>query len=489
MKSTSAITNNRQIERVVNLFVLTPERDTHPFLQEVRDSFRVRVIQFAKEVPGPDLLQGRNDQVVLVDASQSHGFSGLSLAKQVRAHNSKIPIVILVKDSSEEFAHSVLHAKINDYICAPFSVEKLHTCINRCLEDHSSEDTQIEYGRHFLNQLTQTIVGNSLAIQELRAYLLKVAMTDSTVLITGETGTGKEMVARVIHESGARQKKPFICINCAAIPENLLESELFGYDPGAFTGAVGVRRGKIELAQMGAILFDEIGDMSPPAQAKILRVIEEQQISRLGGKDNIHIDVRVMAATNQDLDQLIAEGKFRNDLYYRLNVARIHVPSLRDRKEDIPLLLEHYVREFNQIFKRHVEGFTGEALEFLFQYTWPGNIRELKNIVEATFINLPQKTITLMDLPVQFKAKAKEYEHFPQAERDRILSALSATNWNRSKAAQDLRWSRMTLYRKMQKYNLPKFSNGSLENDGSFEKSSVTNRPKMYQSVTASLLH
>jgi len=314
-------------------------------------------------------------------------------------------------------------------------------------------------------------------------------MTDSTVLITGETGTGKEMVARVIHESGARQKKPFICINCAAIPENLLESELFGYDPGAFTGAVGVRRGKIELAQMGAILFDEIGDMSPPAQAKILRVIEEQQISRLGGKDNIHIDVRVMAATNQDLDQLIAEGKFRNDLYYRLNVARIHVPSLRDRKEDIPLLLEHYVREFNQIFKRHVEGFTGEALEFLFQYTWPGNIRELKNIVEATFINLPQKTITLMDLPVQFKAKAKEYEHFPQAERDRILSALSATNWNRSKAAQDLRWSRMTLYRKMQKYNLPKFSNGSLENDGSFEKSSVTNRPKMYQSVTASLLH
>jgi len=440
--------------RVVNLFVLTSEMDIQPILKELRDPYRVRVIQFAKEVPGLDVLQGRIDSLVIVDASQSHGFSGLSLAKQVRAHNSKIPIVILVKDSSEEFAHSVLHAKIDDYVCAPFSVEKLHRCIDRCLEDHSIEDTQIEYGRHFLNQPTQTIVGNSLAIQELRAYLLKVAMTDSTVLITGETGTGKELVARVIHESGARQKKPFICVNCAAVPETLLESELFGYDPGAFTGAVGVKRGKVELAQRGAILFDEIGDMSLHAQAKILRVIEEQQISRLGGKDNIHIDVRVMAATNQDLDQLMAKGKFRNDLYYRLNVARIHLPPLRDRKEDIPLLLEHYIQEFNPKFKRQVEGFTDEALDFLFQYTWPGNIRELKNIVEATFINMPQKNISLMDLPAQFKAKAKEYKDFPQHERDQILWALMSTKWNRSKAAQELNWSRMTLYRKMQKYNV-----------------------------------
>jgi len=221
-------------------------------------------------------------------------------------------------------------------------------------------------------------------------------------------------------------------------------------------------------------LFDEIGDMSPPAQAKILRVIEEQQISRLGGKDNIHIDVRVMAATNQDLDQLMAEGKFRNDLYYRLNVARIHLLPLRERKEDIPLLLEHYVQEFNQKFKRQVEGFTDEALDFLFQYTWPGNIRELKNLVEATFINLPQKTISLLDLPTHFKAKAKEYEHFPQAERDRILSALSATNWNRSKAAQELRWSRMTLYRKMKKYKFLGKSITLLESKGMLGQSMET---------------
>lgn len=481
--------NPKWDERLVNLFVLPLEKDIHPAFQKFQDSFRVIVVRSPKEVSGPDFPKSRNGQLLIIDASQVQGFSGLSLAKQVREGNTKIPIVILVKESSEEFARSVLRAKINDYVCEPFSENEIYQSIDRCLEDHSKEETESDYGRHFLHQLSQTIVGNSSAIQELRSYLMKVAVTESTVLITGETGTGKEMVARVIHESGARQKHPFMCMNCAAVPDTLLESELFGYNPGAFTGAVGVKRGKFELAHKGTILFDEIGDMSPTAQAKLLRAIEERQISRLGGKESIPVDVRVIAATNQYLDQLMSEGTFRNDLYYRLNVARIHLPPLRDRKEDIPLLLQHYVQEFNKKFKAQVEGFNQEASEFLFQYTWPGNIRELKNVVEATFINNPQKDISLKDLPPQFKAKAKEYEHLPQPERDRILSALAATNWNRSKAAQELKWSRMTLYRKMQKYHVSKSTNGSLENGVSFPTSPVSKPQKLSQDVTGPLLH
>ena len=480
--------NGKHIECMANLFVLHLARNIHPSLQELRNSYRVRIIQSSKQVPKTEVLPEKNNHLIIVDASQDCGFTGLSLAKQVRVHNSKIPIVILVKESSEEFAQSVLRAKINDYVSMPFNEEDLHACINRCLEDYSIEDPHSEYGRYLFNHLEQTIVGTSFAIQELRKYLTKVAITDSTVLITGETGTGKELVARAIHQNSARRNNAFVCMNCAPVPETLLGSGLFGYESGAFTGAMRAKRGTVELAQRGAMLFDEIGDMSLTGQAKILRAIEERQIFRLGGEEGIFIDVRVMASTNQNLDQLMGEGKFREDLFYRLNVARIHIPPLRERKEDIPILLKHYVQDFNQKFNRAVEGFTDEAQALLFQYSWPGNIRELKNLVEAAFINLPQENISFIDLPHQFKSKAKEYQHFPQAERDRILSTLAATNWNRSKAAQKLHWSRMTLYRKMQKYHVSKTPNGSELYSKIVQADSVTNIPKAYQNVTEPLL-
>jgi transcriptional regulator with PAS, ATPase and Fis domain len=299
-------------------------------------------------------------------------------------------------------------------------------------------------------------------MQQIKAYIEKVGATDSNVLITGETGTGKELVAELIQQTSPRRPQPFVCINCAAIPDTLLESELFGYEKGAFTGASTLSEGKLKLADGGVIFFDEIGDMSPYAQAKILRAIESREVYRLGGKHRIPLNVRVLAATNHDLEQLVAQGQFRKDLYFRLNVARIHLPPLRERKEDIVPLCRYYLHALNEHFGRHVEGFSDEALACLIRHDWPGNVRELKNLLEATFVNDPTQRISLVDLPEPFRRHVASDRTAPD-ERQRLLSALFSTNWNVSKAAQQLHWSRMTLYRKLEKYHIVK---GGAPQDG-----------------------
>jgi transcriptional regulator with PAS, ATPase and Fis domain len=240
----------------------------------------------------------------------------------------------------------------------------------------------------------------------------------------------------------------------------LLESELFGYEKGAFTGASTGSEGKLKLADGGSIFFDEIGDMSPYAQAKILRAVETREVYRLGGKRRIPLNVRVLAATNHDLEQLVAQGQFRKDLYFRLNVARIHLPPLRERREDIVPLCQHYLYRLNQRFGRQVEGFTDEALARLIRYDWPGNIRELKNLLEAVLVTDPAQRISLADLPEPFRRHFTATAHTPQDERQRLLAALFSTNWNVSKAAQQLHWSRMTLYRKLEKYRIVKGGKG-----------------------------
>jgi transcriptional regulator with PAS, ATPase and Fis domain len=301
---------------------------------------------------------------------------------------------------------------------------------------------------------SQGMIGDSASLQEIKVYLLKLAAADSNTLITGETGTGKELVAALIHQNSRRQQKPFVCINCAAIPDSLLESELFGYERGAFTGAHTLKEGKLKLADGGTVFFDEIGDMSAYAQAKILRAIESKAVDRLGGKKSIPLDIRVIAATNRNLEQLLAEEKFRPDLYFRLNVARIHLPPLRERKEDLLALCHFYIDEMNRRFGQSVAGFTEETFAAPLRYDWPGNVRELKNLIEAAFINQPTHQIALHDLPSQFRQRLNEAEGLPQGERDQLLNALFATNWNKSLAAQKLHWSRMTLYRKMIKYHV-----------------------------------
>lgn len=298
------------------------------------------------------------------------------------------------------------------------------------------------------------MVGNSLPMREIKGSIQKTALTDSNVLITGETGTGKEMVAELIHKNSPRHNKPLVCINCAAVPDSLLESELFGHERGAFTGADSLQEGKLKSADGGTVFFDEIGDMSPHAQAKILRVIETKQAQRLGNQGSFPLDIRIIAATNRDVDALAKANEFRKDLYFRLNVVRLELPPLRERRDDIPLLLEHYIREMNRCFGCSVEGFTTEAFDLLLRYDWPGNIRELKNLLEAIFVNLPQRRISLKDFPEPFRRHLALAETSSQSERDKLLATLLATNWNKSKAAHELHWSRMTVYRKIAKYHI-----------------------------------
>jgi DNA-binding NtrC family response regulator len=363
------------------------------------------------------------------------------LAEELHRHVRHVPIVALVPIDERERAGGPRASSA--------SLEALAASATAALGRPATAA-----GRDAVDREEPALLGTSAAIREIDAYIDRVAAARSTVLITGETGTGKELTASLIHRRSVRHRQPFVCVNCAAIPDTLLESELFGFERGAFTGAHAARSGKLQQADGGTIFFDEIGDMSPTAQPKILRALETREIQRVGGRGSVPVDLRVIAATNQELDRKVREGQFREDLFYRLNVARIHLPPLRDRKEDLPSLLDAARRVFNERFGRRVAGFTPEAVAYLFRYAWPGNVRELRNLVEAIYIDQPGELIAAEDLPESFRRHVDETERLPEDERTRVLSALSATNWNKSQAAHRLHWSRMTLYRKIEKYRL-----------------------------------
>ena len=303
------------------------------------------------------------------------------------------------------------------------------------------------------------IIGKSKPMRELFALLENVAETDSTVLIYGESGTGKELVARALHYNGPRREGPFVAVNCAALPESLLESELFGYERGAFTGATRSKPGRFELADGGTLFLDEVGEMGPSVQAKLLRVLDRKEFERLGGTRTIRTDVRIIAATNRDLEADVASGRFRRDLFYRLNVVSIRLPPLRERKEDIPLLVEHFVRKFNERMGKKVKGVSPEAMRLLMDYDWPGNVRELENAIESAFVMGKGDLITPEDLPEA--VRGREGSAVPEGkglldegERRAILEALERTGWRKGEAAKVLGVSRATLWRKMKKHGL-----------------------------------
>lgn len=372
----------------------------------------------------------------------------------IRSVNALLPIVLITAQSSEALAIAALRCGVNDYLKDPFTDHELMSSCQRWIPIPLLRGAPGTNNRRSLRSPNKSMVGRSATMREIRAYIEKVATTESTVLITGETGTGKELAAELIHRQSHRGAYPLVRVNCAAMPEGLVESELFGYDQGAFTGAVAAKSGKFELANGGSLFLDEIGEMPPCTQSKILRCIERKRIHPLGGKHAVPIDIRIIAATNQNPEDLISEGKFREDLYYRLNVARLHLPPLRDRREDIAELVAFGIRQLNRKFNRRVRDLQADVLKLLLRYEWPGNVRELMNVLEGAYINMPNRHIELADLPVYFKHKLEATQHMPSDERKRILKALMETNWNKSTAASKLKWSRMTLYRKMAKYHI-----------------------------------
>ncbi|MBI2155710.1 MAG: sigma-54-dependent Fis family transcriptional regulator [Candidatus Rokubacteria bacterium] len=391
------------------------------------------------------------------------GMDGLETLAEIRRVRPDAIVVMISGHGTIETAVKATRLGAYDFIEKPLSLEKTLLTAAHGLE-HARLERENAALRESLVQRTE-IIGESEAVRRLREQIATAAPTSGRVLIHGENGSGKELVARAIHAQSARSERPFVEVNCAAIPEELIESELFGHEKGAFTGALARRRGKFELADGGTLFLDEIGDMSLKTQAKVLRALEEQAFERVGGKDTLRVDVRVIAASNRDLEGLIREGRFREDLYYRLNVIPIEVPPVRARRDDVPGLVDHFIALFCAENGKRPKTLSGEALAYFLAYAWPGNVRELRNMVERLVIMAPGDVIGADDLPAPLRpkdagpagAEARERslkearEHF---ERAYILAELRANEWNMTRTAERLGIERSHLYRKIKAYGI-----------------------------------
>ncbi len=385
---------------------------------------------------------------------------GLNVLEEIKRRCKDTVVIVMSGHGTIETAVRATKLGAYDYVEKPISMERIILLIRHALEQRQLELENV----HLKNKYARCheIIGISPPIQKLKESLKAVAPTNSIVLITGENGTGKELVARAIHAMSPRANRLFLAVNCAAIPDTLIESELFGHEKGAFTGATSVQRGKFELAHGGTLFLDEIGDMSLNTQAKVLRVLQEQEFQRVGGTRNIKVDARVISATNKDLLKEIGAGRFREDLYFRINVITIHIPPLRERKEDIPLLARHFLREISKEHGIPEKELTHEAIELMQEYDWPGNVRELRNLMERVSIMIPGDTIMADDLAIisdGHRHKKNRYfipgkygslrEARSNFERYYIEECLRANNWNITKTAQDLQIERSNLHRKI----------------------------------------
>ena len=392
------------------------------------------------------------------------GMDGLDALAEIKQRRPETAVVMISGHGTIETAVKATKLGAYDFVEKPLSLEKTLLVVERTLE-HARLEQQHRQLRERVER-GQEIVGKSAVIEELRQQIAVAAPTTGRVLIHGESGSGKELVARAIHAHSTRAEGPFVEVNCAAVPEELIESELFGHERGAFTGAVARRRGKFELADGGTLFLDEIGDMSVKTQAKVLRVLEEQAFERVGGKETIRVDVRVITASNQNLQELIGAGRFREDLFYRLNVIPIEVPALRKRKEDIPTLVDHFIALFSAENGRRPKAIAAEALAYFLTYDWPGNVRELRNMVERLVIMAPRDVIGPEDLPPPLRAReVAEAGDDPQRdrklkeardafERAYILGELRTHEWNMTRTAEKLGIERSHLYRKLKTYGI-----------------------------------
>jgi two-component system response regulator AtoC len=384
------------------------------------------------------------------------GMDGIELMKKAKAQQPNIEVIIITAYASIPTAITAMKEGAYDYIEKPFCPERAELLVKKLaehqelVEENLSLRHRLEDRYHFEN-----IIAKSSKMQRVIEVIKVVAKSNATVLITGESGTGKELVARAIHSQSHRRNKPFVAVSCAALPESLLESELFGHEKGSFTGAYAQKKGKFEFANGGTLFLDEVGEMSANIQVHLLRVLEEKEFTRVGGNEPIRVDVRVISATNKDLKKAIEKQDFREDLYYRLNVVNIELPPLRERKEDIPLLAEHFLHKFAMENQKEITGFSPEAMELVLDYDWPGNVRELENAIERAVILAKDSIITIADLPKENLSVAYSTtprKNLKEVEKGHILNILRETGENYSEAARILGISRMTLYNKAKEY-------------------------------------
>jgi len=385
---------------------------------------------------------------------------GMSLLDRIKEHDSNILVLMITGYASVESAVEAVKKGAQEYIPKPFSPGQLRLFVERAFE----RKRLVEENLHMKTELGQVnarnvVIGKSRVMEQLFGLVAKVAKTDSAVLITGESGSGKEIVARLIHFRGARANAPFVTVNCSAIPRDLLESDLFGHKRGAFTGAFETKRGSFEQADGGTFFLDEIGDMRLEMQAKILRVLEEKRVKKVGSEDEVPVDVRVIAATNKDLGEEIKAGRFREDLYYRLNTVQIAIAPLRAHKEDIPLFARHFLRVFSTEMKKPVTDFSEEALSLMRSHDWPGNVRELRNAVERALIfSGPGELVRTSHFPAELREKVnlnsysppKDFKSLRAIELDYIRRVLAACDGNKARAAEILGISASTIWRKLQ---------------------------------------
>jgi len=435
-----------------------------------------KFMQIMLKKEGYDVVSTQNSKEALEKIKSSHfdlviadlmmpEMNGIELLSKVKSIDPDLSFIVMTAYASVDTAIEALKKGAFDYIAKPFKVDELKITIKKSLEQKRITQENLDLKKRLKREFSfDNFIGNSTEILDMKRLAEKVAQTDSTVLIQGESGTGKELVAKAIHYHSRRLDKPFVTISCAALPESLLESELFGHIKGSFTGAIKDKDGLFKVADEGTFFLDEIGVISQSIQVKLLRVLEEREITPIGSTKPIQVDVRLMAATNADLEQEVRIGNFRADLFYRLNVFPIHIPPLRKRKDDIKLLVSYFVKKYCEKFKLEEKGINDETQNRLMEYPWPGNARELENTIERAILLAKDKQIDVSELPQRIlnpeKLKLIEVEDRPGTpdletiEKAYILWVLNQTNWQKARAAQILGIDTSTLYRKIEKYGL-----------------------------------
>ena len=428
------------------------------------DNFELEGYEVKEAASGEEglaLIEQGGIDLVITDL-RMNGISGSEVVKKVCSEHPGIPVIVLTGHGSIDDATAALKAGAFDFLTKPLDLDHLNKIVKNALQGKILAEQNRELQAKLLkSQNGDEMIGKSESLNRVRLMISKAAPARASVLITGESGVGKELVARAVHEQSERAKGPFIVVHCAALPENLIESELFGFEKGAFTGAENLHKGRFELADGGTIFLDEIGEVNLATQVKLLRVLQEHKFERVGGEKSIEVDVRVVAATNRNLEEEVKSGKFREDLFYRLNVVRIEMPALRERMDDIPLLMHAFLREFNIENKKNIKGFDKASKAAMIKYNWPGNIRELKNAVESAVVMCTGDEIKIEDLPRALRSQGEEKVitipigiTMDEAEKIIIQENLAANKGNKSRTADILGIGRKTLHRKLEELQI-----------------------------------